>query len=66
MLNKPQIVVLTKNDVTEVRELSEKVTPLFEELGYPVFSVSAITGDGIKELINTIGSRLDQLRDPDA
>ncbi|MBW2186257.1 MAG: GTPase ObgE [Deltaproteobacteria bacterium] len=35
MLNKPQIVVLTKNDVTEVRELAEKVTPLFEELGYP-------------------------------
>ncbi|OEU75029.1 MAG: GTPase ObgE [Desulfuromonadales bacterium C00003068] len=66
MLNKPQIVVLTKNDVTEVRELAEKVTPLFEELGYPVFSVSAITGDGIKELVDTIGSRLDQHRNTDA
>ena len=65
MLNKPQIVVLTKNDVTEVRELAKKVTPLFEELGYPVFSVSAITSDGIKELVDTIGSRLDQLRETD-
>lgn len=63
MLNKPQLVILTKNDVTEVRELALKVTPMFEELGYPVFCVSAITGDGIKELIEEIGSRLDHLRD---
>lgn len=63
MLNKPQLVILTKNDVTEVREMAVKATPMFEELGYPVFCVSAVTGDGIKELIEEIGARLDQFRE---
>ncbi|OQY19691.1 MAG: GTPase ObgE [Desulfobacteraceae bacterium 4572_35.1] len=65
MLNKPQLVILTKNDITEVRELASTVTPMFEQLGYPVFCVSAVTGDGIKELVEEIGSRLDQLRSDD-
>lgn len=62
MLKKPQLVVLTKNDVTEVRELTELVAPMFEERGYPVFSISAISGDGIKELVDEIGDRLDAYR----
>jgi len=65
MLDKPQLVILTKNDVTEVRELASTVTPLFEELGYPVFCVSAVSGDGIPALIEEIGARLDRLRDND-
>jgi GTP-binding protein len=66
MLDKPQIVILTKKDVTEVRELANTVTPLFEKLGYPVYCVSAVTGDGIKALIEEIGARLDHLRAGDA
>jgi len=66
MLDKPQIVILTKKDVTEVRELASTVTPLFEKLGYPVYCVSAVTGDGIKALIEEIGARLDHLRSGDA
>lgn len=63
MLDKPQLVILTKNDITEVRELAPRVIPLFEELGYPVFCVSAVSGDGIKALTEEIGARLDRLRD---
>ncbi|MDY0189831.1 MAG: GTPase ObgE [Desulfuromonas sp.] len=66
MLDKPQIVILTKKDVTEVRELASTVAPLFEKLGYPVYCVSAVTGDGIKALIEEIGTRLDHLRAGDA
>jgi GTP-binding protein len=66
MLAKPQLVILTKNDITEVRELARKVTPLFTALGYPVFCISAVTGDGIKELIEEIGTRLDHFRNAEA
>ncbi|MBN2645742.1 MAG: GTPase ObgE [Desulfuromonadaceae bacterium] len=63
MLDKPQIVVLTKNDITEVRERAETARPLFEAQGYPVFCISAVTGNGLEELVNTIGRRLDEQRD---
>lgn len=59
---KPQIVVLSKNDVTEVRQRAEEARPLFEEQGYTVFSISAISGDGLDALVHAIGERLDTER----
>ena len=66
LAGKPQLVVLTKNDVTDVRERAEIARPLFEERGYDVFIISAISGDGIKELIEEVGSRLDAQREANA
>jgi GTP-binding protein len=55
-------VVLSKNDVTEVRQRAEKARPLFEAQGYTVFSISAISGDGLDALVHAIGERLDKER----
>ncbi|MDD2558624.1 MAG: GTPase ObgE [Desulfuromonadaceae bacterium] len=60
LAQKPQIVVLSKNDVTEVRERSLEVTPIFEQQGFEVFSIGAISGDGLDELVRAIGARLDK------
>ncbi|MDY0212184.1 MAG: GTPase ObgE [Desulfuromonadaceae bacterium] len=60
LAQKPQIVVLSKNDVTEVRQRSLEATPLFEQQGFEVFSISAISGDGLSELVRAIGARLDK------
>ncbi len=61
LARKPQIVVLTKCDVTEVRETAEELTPWFEEQGYPVFRVSAVTGEGIEGLLGAVGAKLEAL-----
>lgn len=61
---KPQIVVLTKIDVTEVRDQVPALREHFQALNYPTFAVSAVTGEGIQELVNAVGARLDQLRSP--
>ena len=62
LLEKPQLVVLTKSDITEVRDMAVRASQLFAERGYPVFTVSAVTGDGITELIEEVGARLDSHR----
>jgi len=46
LTGKPQIVVLTKIDVPEVRELVVPLTERFQSLGYSVFSVSAVRLEG--------------------
>jgi GTP-binding protein len=60
LLEKPQLVVLTKMDITEVRERSRECLPLFESRGYRVFPISAVTGEGVKELVTAIGRELEK------
>ncbi len=63
LTGKPQIVVLTKVDVPEVREQTVQLTDHFESLGYLVFAVSAVTGEGLKQLVTAVGNELDRLRE---
>ena len=63
LTGKPQLVVLTKIDVPEVREQVEQLKGHFESLGFPVFSVSAVTGEGLKGLVTAVGNELDRLRE---
>jgi GTP-binding protein len=43
-------VVLNKIDVPEARELADFVRPEIAERGWPVFEVSAVTREGLREL----------------
>jgi len=66
LLENPQIVVLSKMDVTEVREQSSDLQAYFEQQGYRVFSISAITSEGLKPLIDEIGRRLEAMKAKEA
>ncbi len=59
---KPQLVVLTKIDVPEVREQIDEYRQQFEARGYRVLAISAVTGEGVKELVYALGSQLERLR----
>src|SRR6056297_1737134 len=59
---KPQLVVLTKIDVPEVRERIDEYRQQFEALGYRALAISAVTGEGTKELVTVLGHELDRLR----
>jgi GTP-binding protein len=63
LTGKPQLVVMTKMDVPEVRDKSSELTEHFESLGYLVFTVSSVTGEGLKELVTAVGNELDRLRE---
>jgi GTP-binding protein len=63
MAAKPQMVVLTKMDITEVRERAAEVLPFFRRKGFEVFAISAVTGEGVPELIRAVGRELAALRE---
>ncbi|SDE08995.1 GTPase ObgE [Rhodococcus tukisamuensis] len=50
LANRPRIVILNKADVPEAAELAEMVTPDFEKRGWPVFTISAVSRDGLRPL----------------
>jgi GTP-binding protein len=66
LLEKPQMVVLSKADLTEVRDRVEQVRPFFEKRGYRILVVSAVTGQGVPELVATVGRELERLRRSEA
>jgi len=55
---KPQLVAITKIDITEVREQADRYRQLFEQQGYRVFTLSAVTGEGLNELVRALGETL--------
>ncbi len=55
---KPQVVVVNKIDLPQVREGLEELTPVFAGLGIRLFPVSAATGEGIPALLDEIARRL--------
>jgi GTP-binding protein len=48
---RPRLVVLNKIDIPDGRDLAEMVRPELEARGMPVYEVSAVTREGLKELI---------------
>jgi GTPase len=52
---RPRLVVLNKIDIPDGKDLAEMVRPELEARGLPVFEVSAITREGLKELMYALG-----------
>lgn len=60
LARKPQVVVANKLDVTEARERVEDLKNFFKEKGMPFFSISAVTGEGVKELAGFLMDRVSE------
>ncbi len=52
---KPQIVVLSKIDAADRKQL-EKAERKLKALNLPVFKISAVTGEGVKDLLNFLAN----------
>ncbi len=62
---RPMLVVFTKQDITEVREQTDEYRTLFEDRGFQTLAISAVTREGLPELVTTIASELDRMRQGD-
>jgi len=62
LLGKPQIVVLSKIDLVMERPSLEEFREAFHSLGVPVYTISAVTGEGIQGLIWAAAEHLVRLR----
>lgn len=58
LADKPEILALSKSELTKSDEVREK---LERELGRPVLAVSAVTGQGLSKLVSEIVDRLSHL-----
>ncbi|NMC73464.1 MAG: GTPase ObgE, partial [Geobacteraceae bacterium] len=58
LAEKPQVVVVNKIALPEVRDALLELTPVFAGLGVTLFPVSAATGEGIPDLLDEIAGRL--------
>lgn len=62
LLEKPQLVVLNKIDLPAVRERIPQMREFFRERGVELLSISALTGEGVDDLMQEIGRRWEGLR----
>lgn len=60
--DRPRLVVLNKIDVPEARELADMVKPMIEEMGYPVFEISAVSREGLRPLSFAIAALVAEKR----
>lgn len=52
---RPMWVILTKMDIHQDPNLLEEIIGDFKSRGYPTYSISSVTGEGMKELIADLG-----------
>ena len=62
LADRPRVVVLNKSDVPEAAELAELVTEDFRERGWPVFTISAATHEGLRALTYALGAAVQAYR----
>jgi GTP-binding protein len=60
--DRPRLVVLNKIDIPDGRDLAEMVRPSLEERGYRVHEVSAVTREGLKELVYALAVAVEEHR----
>jgi GTP-binding protein len=66
LADKPQIVVGTKIELPRARENWPAFQQAITEKGYEAYAVSAVTGEGVKELLYRTAARLKELPPPKA
>ena len=62
LADRPQLVVATKMDALDESERLESLRLRVEAEGKPFFVISSATGEGVRDLINAIAAKLDELK----
>ncbi|MGB7361892.1 MAG: GTPase ObgE [Rhodococcus sp. (in: high G+C Gram-positive bacteria)] len=62
LADRPRIVVLNKVDVPEAAELADMVRADFEARGWPVFTISAVSREGLRPLTFALAELVAQYR----
>jgi len=62
LLARPEIVALTKIDIPEVRNRIAEIREVFGTQGIPVLAISAVTGEGVRELLEEVWRQVEQGR----
>ncbi len=61
LLDKPQFVAASKMDAVDDPSRVEQLRQFASEQGFEFLEISAVTGQGIPQLVNLLGARLEQI-----
>src|ERR1700754_1080283 len=61
LATRPQFVVATKIDALDEPERLETLKAQAEADGKPFFAISSATGEGVRELVNAVAAKLDEI-----
>jgi len=61
LAGKPQVVVLNKMDLTDVRELWPRLQQSLQEKGMDPMAISAVTGEGVRPLLRRVADLVEKL-----
>ena len=64
MEDKPQLVVLNKMDLPDAQAWEPLIEERIEEEGYPFHAISAVTGEGVQEMLYRVYEMLQEAPDP--
>ncbi len=64
LVRKPQLVVLNKMDLPQAQSLWPSVEKAMKEQGQRATSISAVTGEGVKEMLHSVAEMLASLPPP--
>ncbi|MDF3016183.1 MAG: GTP-binding protein Obg/CgtA [Thermomicrobiales bacterium] len=62
LLTKPMLVVLNKTDIPEALRNLESLTTELQNRGYTVYPISAVTGEGVSELLQAVAALLREVK----
>ncbi|WP_062464339.1 GTPase ObgE [Demequina soli] len=62
LADRPQIIILNKVDIPDGKDLAAIVRPELEERGMPIFEVSAVSHEGLKELGFALAAMVEEER----
>jgi GTP-binding protein len=65
LAKKPQIVVLNKMDLPQAQERWPAVEAAIQKHGYPVMAISAVSRQGVRDLMNAVMEKLLALPEPE-
>lgn len=63
LADRPRIIILNKIDVPEAAELADIVEPELAERGWPIFRISAVSREGLRELTFALAKMVHDYRD---
>ncbi|HEX5992419.1 MAG TPA: GTPase ObgE [Thermomicrobiales bacterium] len=66
LLVKPMLVALSKADIPEAQRNLELLTTQLQDRGYSVFPISAVTGEGVQELLHAVAAVLRDVQQHEA
>ena len=62
LMQKPQIVAVNKIDLPLVQNRLSEIKELFDSMGITVFFISAVTGQGVPELMSAIAEMVNKIK----